>query len=113
MEGFVLRCGFWPISGGLGAAPVPLHGPAFDTNGAHYVTVSIVREQKNLGGGCVRLMGRLRNPSYLSTVVACSSRPRTADDVTAGVSLCIRREMCVETVFTFCFRSFGFSRAEK
>lgn len=50
MEGFVLRCGFWPILGGLGAAPVPLHGPAFDTNGAHYVTVSIVREQKNLGG---------------------------------------------------------------
>lgn len=112
MGGFVQRCGFWPVSGGLGAAPVPLHGPAFDTNGAHYVTVSIVREQKNLGG-CVRLMGRLRNPSHLSMVVACSSRPRTADDVTAGVSLCGRRQMSVENVFTFCFRSFGFSRAEK
>lgn len=38
--------------GALGAAPVPLLGPAFDMDGAHYVTVSIVGEQKNMLG-CV------------------------------------------------------------
>lgn len=46
-----------------GAAPVPLLGPAFDMDGAHYVTVSIVGEQKNM----LRCVGAFKQPfSHLS-----------------------------------------------
>lgn len=81
---------FLACLGGLGAAPVPLHGPAFDTDGAHYVTVSIVGEQKAMWG-CVGLTGRLRNRSLTSR------GPGAADDLTAGVSL--RRRRRGEDVF--------------
>lgn len=93
----------------LGAAPVPLHGPAFDRKGAYYVTVSIVRVHKNMWGH-VWLVGRLRNRSHLSMATAAPSTrdPRGHDDLTAGVSLCSGRQMRVESVFAFCFLSFGF-----
>lgn len=53
MEGFCSAMWFLAHLGALGAAPVPpFLGPAFDMDGAHYVTVSIVGEQKNMLG-CV------------------------------------------------------------
>lgn len=97
---------FWAHLGVLGAAPVPMLGPAFDMDGAHYVTVSIV-EQKNMSG-CV---GAFMQPfSHLSQATTRDPGSYAPPMISQQVSCFAAFIRCMMHLFAFCF---PFSQQEK